>query len=655
MRIGSTANTTFGMPAGITLPQFDGTGWAHWSGILEALLALHEAEDIFVLDTHPSGVNQDDWNSIQRRTKAYLRLYIKQDIYLLIADDTTLPTFKHKWDRLSATYGGTTGSTTIFNLWIQLTQARLDDSLPMAGQLAKLNEARVSLSNASMGVTDVQFCLILLNALPTSYEVVASTILASGTPSTLSHSEIIARITNEEGWRAANPSLNATRAAPIKTGKKKNHSSLTCHYCQKKGHIQPNCQKKKWDEAAGKKKEERSSGRGSKVANSHILVETSASITEVADNEITASLYATRSDRWMLDSGATHHITPHRSDFSSYTPQSGSVHLGDKSAQSQIGVGSVVVKSPQGCTITLSNVLHVPGVQTRFISIGALTGKGADVQFQKDGFEIILNGKAIAIGYLEGRLYWLNTSNVSLNSHIKSAPTLHTWHQRMGHMSHVALKTHGHKAVKGLDFDASTMAIPNTCHGCEAGKSTRKPFPGSLKTTSRILEVVHSDLARPMQVKSIQGSLYMATFVDDYSHHAVVYCLQSKDQFVAALQKFLSWAETQTSEKLRALHSDRGGEYMAASVKDILNQRGIEHHLTMPGTPQQNGKAERFNHTIMDKAMSMLYTAGLSNGFWELAISSAVHIYNRTPTRSLKWRTPHEAWNAGHVPDVSYF
>ena len=80
---------------------------------------------------------------------------------------------------------------------------------------------------------------------------------------------------------------------------------------------------------------------------------------------------------------------------------------------------------------------------------------------------------------------------------------LHTWHQRMGHMSHSALKTHGPKAVKGLDLDASTMTIPMTCHGCKAGKSTCKPFPGSAKNTSRILEVVHSDLAGPMQVKSI--------------------------------------------------------------------------------------------------------------------------------------------------------
>ena len=84
-----------------------------------------------------------------------------------------------------------------------------------------------------------------------------------------------------------------------------------CHYCQKKGHIKPDCHKKKQDEVEKKKKEEGSSGGGSKSANSHVLIETSASITEVADNEISASLYATRSDHWMLDSGVTHHITLH--------------------------------------------------------------------------------------------------------------------------------------------------------------------------------------------------------------------------------------------------------------------------------------------------------------------------------------------------------
>ena len=47
-----------------------------------------------------------------------------------------------------------------------------------------------------------------------------------------------------------------------------------------------------------------------------------------------------------------------------------------------------------------------------------------------------------------------------------------------------------------------------------------------------------------------------------------------------------------------------------------MNEKGIEHRFMMPGTLQHNRKAKQFNCTIMDKAMSMLHQAGLSNGFW---------------------------------------
>lgn len=106
-----------------------------------------------------------------------------------------------------------------------------------------------------MGVSDVQYCLILLHALPSSYEVVASTLLASGPASSLKHSEITARILNEEG-RKSGPlgSLNAARAS------NQDHSNLTCHYCQKKGHIQRDCHKKKKDKA--KEEEDSSSESG---------------------------------------------------------------------------------------------------------------------------------------------------------------------------------------------------------------------------------------------------------------------------------------------------------------------------------------------------------------------------------------------------------
>jgi Integrase core domain len=158
-----------------------------------------------------------------------------------------------------------------------------------------------------------------------------------------------------------------------------------------------------------------------------------------------------------------------------------------------------------------------------------------------------------------------------------------------------------------------------------------------------------------MQTRSIQGSSYIATFIDDYSRHGVVYYLKSKDQFAAMFKKFLAWAENQTSECLLALHSDRGGEYLSGAVRSTLDEKGIEHKLTMPHSPQQNGVAERWNRTILDKARALMHSASLSLGFWECAVDTAVHTYNRTPTRTIGWRMPHELWTDGHVPDVLYF
>jgi len=62
----------------------------------------------------------------------------------------------------------------------------------------------------------------------------------------------------------------------------------------------------------------RESASGSKAANTHVAVHTSASIEEIKE-DLAVSLYTAQKDAWMIDSGATHHITPHTSDFKDYT------------------------------------------------------------------------------------------------------------------------------------------------------------------------------------------------------------------------------------------------------------------------------------------------------------------------------------------------
>src|SRR5882762_7161357 len=269
-----------------------------------------------------------------------------------------------------------------------------------------------------MGITDNQYALILLHALPASYEALQSILLASGPAGTLTAEDIVACAINEEGRRGLNPaSLSAHNKAPIKS-------------------------------MAGKKKPgQASSSDGTKATNSH--VHTTASIQEVvSDNEsIGVALYSSRRERWLVDSGATHHMTPHRSDFVNYTTCGGSVRVGDVATTSQVGVGSVVFHTSQGVKISLSNVLHLPGTATRFISEGALADKGALLLKDSGSIKISVKGKCIAQAYRENKLYWLDIASGSLSKHIKNTSSLDLWHQRMGHVSHAALKAHSPSAL----------------------------------------------------------------------------------------------------------------------------------------------------------------------------------------------------------------
>ena len=86
----------------------------------------------------------------------------------------------------------------------------------------------------------------------------------------------------------------------------------------------------------------------------------------------------------------------------------------------------------------------------------------------------------------------------------------------------------------------------------------------------------------------------------------------------------------------------------------FLLSRGIEHQTLVPHTPQQNSRAECFNRTILEKSEVMHQHACLPPSFWQDAVETTLHIYNRQPMCHLNWSTPISKWN-GDIPDVSYF
>lgn len=80
----------------------------------------------------------------------------------------------------------------------------------------------------------------------------------------------------------------------------------------------------------------------------------------------------------------------------------------------------------------------------------------------------------------------------------------------------------------------------------------------------------------------------------------------------------------------------------------------IHRELTAPYIPEQNGVAERKNHTVMEMTRSLLQAKGLSNQFWVEAVATSVYLLNLSPTRAVMNQTPFEAWRGTKI-FVSHF
>ena len=82
-----------------------------------------------------------------------------------------------------------------------------------------------------------------------------------------------------------------------------------------------------------------------------------------------------------------------------------------------------------------------------------------------------------------------------------------------------------------------------------------------------------------------------------------------------------------------------------------MEESGIEHQTSMPDSSQQNGRAEWFQQTILNKVESMCHLAGLSSGFWSCVVRTAIHIYNVTTIAKAKFKTPKYMWSR-LTPDI---
>jgi hypothetical protein len=174
-----------------------------------------------------------------------------------------------------------------------------------------------------------------------------------------------------------------------------------CRYCRKRRHWARECKKKKRDEQAHAAQVEDDGEAALLVACASIDVNSvvlTATEVHLKEDKLFVQLgdKVGDSNRWILDTGATNHMTGERSAFSELdTKVQGTMRFGDGSIVGIVGRGTVLLQCKNGEHKSLSIVYLIPCLTTSIVSLG---------QLEEGGYQILLFGGYFKIQDAMGRL-----------------------------------------------------------------------------------------------------------------------------------------------------------------------------------------------------------------------------------------------------------
>uniref|UniRef100_A0A6N2MZF3 Integrase catalytic domain-containing protein n=1 Tax=Salix viminalis TaxID=40686 RepID=A0A6N2MZF3_SALVM len=306
-------------------------------------------------------------------------------------------------------------------------------------------------------------------------------------------------------------------------------------------------------------------------------------------------------DMWVVDSGASDHMTNNLNNIHEYCPINSCVSVANGTTAAVKGKGKIKIVSK----LIDSDIIYVPSFPFKLLSVRKLTiTLNCDVIFTpfKVFFQDHYTKQKIGEGFHLNGLYFfcesavpkgLLTSYSPINNH-------RLWHLRLAHAS---------------DFIVSKIK-PNLSkrnYDCETGyysKSSRLPFTASLSKTSKVLELIHSD-----------------------DFHKLV--------------------STQFSANIKIFRSDNGSEFTSHIMKEYLGSNGILHQTSCVSTPQQNGVAERKNRDLLEKTRALILPMNVPKKFWSYGVLTATYIINRLPSQVLDFQCPMEILQ-GKTPNISH-
>jgi tyrosine-protein phosphatase YwqE len=231
---------------------------------------------------------------------------------------------------------------------------------------------------------------------------------------------------------------------------------------------------------------------------------------------------------------------------------------------------------------------------------------------------------------------------------------LKTWDMWHCHFAHIGIsglhRLFDKQLVTGFHVDRESTF--SDCEAYTEAKQSVIPFNKTADHDAEPGELTHINVWGKYSVSSINGFQYYLLMVDDASRYVTVEFLKLKDQAAQKVKNYFTHLEVQ-GRTPKAIHIDRGHEFVNDSLLEWLYSKGMEVHMTAPHSPSQNGVAKQMNRTLEELARAMHLAADLPVFLWEQAIAHVAYVQNRAYSSAVKTTTPYKHWH-GHKLDISH-
>ena len=263
--------------------------------------------------------------------------------------------------------------------------------------------------------------------------------------------------------------------------------------------------------------------------------------------------------RWVLDTGATNHMTEARSAFSKIDSGiHGTVKFGDGSVTEIKGHDTILFVGKGGEHHKLTGIYFIPRLKANLVSMGQPDEAGCHISIEHGLLKVCDNRRRLLtqVRHMTNCLYILELEiEQSVNLSLRIEEVSWRWHVRYGHLNFPALeKLHKEEMVHDLQ---AIKGVNKLCNGCLIGKQRHTPFPS--RTSYRVgkpLELVHSDICGPIKPATPGGKTLFLLLVDDKSRFMWLILLQAKSEATKAIKRIHSQAEVECEKKMRMLRTD---------------------------------------------------------------------------------------------------